>query len=152
MKKTVVLLTICAVTASLTMMASCSKKAEDTTSPAAPEAPAAAAPAPAPTAAAPDTAKTEAAIATPGAGGLTPQQIADSVSKSVCKRMTTCNPQGGSETDCVSGLSKDMAANLSDSAKSIAQAQLDTCLASITKATCEQLAAPTPPAGCEFMN
>lgn len=152
MKKSVAMFTICAVAASLILTSACSKKAEEPAAPAAPEAPVAAAPAPTPTTAAPDTAKTEAAIATPGAGGLTPQQIADSVSKSVCKRMTTCNPQGGSETDCVSGLSKDMAANLSDSAKAIAQAQLDTCLASITKATCEQLAAPTPPAGCEFMN
>lgn len=151
MNKPIALLTICAVAATLALTSACSKKAEDTTAPAATQAPAAAAPVTAP-AATPDAAKTEAAIATPGAGGLTPQKIADDVSKSVCKRMTACNPQGGSETDCVSGLSKDMAANLSDKAKSIDQAVLDSCLASITKATCEQLAAPTPPAGCEFMN
>lgn len=150
MKKPIALFTICAVAVSLTLTSACSKKGEDTAAPATTEAPAAAAPAAPATAS--DTAKTDVAVATPGAGGLTPQQIADAVSKSVCKRMTTCNPQGGSETDCVTGLSKDMAANLGDKAKSINQVALDGCLASITKATCDQLAAPTPPAGCEFMN
>lgn len=147
MKKPIALFTICAVAASLALTSACSKKVEDTAAPTTTEAPAPAAPA-----TAPDTAKTDAAAATPGTGGLTPQQIADAVSKSVCKRMTTCNPQGGSETDCASGLSKDMAANLGDKAKAINQVALDGCLASITKATCDQLAAPTPPAGCEFMN
>ncbi len=148
MKKTVALLTICAVVMSFAW-AACSKKTADTTQPAATEPPAATAPTSTP---APEAAKTEVSISTPGTGGLTPQQIADAVSKAVCKRMTGCNPQGGSETDCVTGLSKDMATNLSDNAKAINQTALDTCLASITKATCDQLAAPTPPAGCEFMN
>lgn len=142
MTKRVLLLTVCAVAASIAVAMGCTKKASEPAAPAGSQAPAAA----------PETAKTEVAVATPGAGGLTPQQIADTVSKSVCKRMTICNPQGGSETDCATGLSKDMAGNLSDKAKAVTQAQLDTCLASISKATCEQLAAPTPPAGCEFMD
>lgn len=137
MTKRVLTVIACAAMAASVLTMGCSKKAPD-----APEAPAAA----------PEATKTEAALSTPGAGGLSPQQIADTVSKTVCKRMTACNPQGGNETDCASGLSKDMASNLSDKAKAITQAQLDTCLASITKATCEQLAAPTPPAGCEFMD
>lgn len=147
MKKTFALFIICAVVAAVALAGACSKKAAEPAVPAATETPAAA-----PAAAAPEAAKTEAVVSTPGVGGLTPQQIADAVSRSVCKRMTTCNPQGGSETDCVTGLSKDMAANLSDPAKAITQAAMDGCLASISKATCEQLSAPTPPAGCEFMN
>jgi hypothetical protein len=138
MTKRILTMMACAVVASTLFTMGCSKKSPDapTTTPAA----------------APEAAKTEATLSTSGTGGLSPQQIADAVSKTVCKRMTACNPQGGSETDCISGLSKDMAGNLSDKAKAIAQAQLDTCMASITKATCEQLAAPTPPAGCEFMD
>lgn len=139
----ILILMTCAAMASSVGVIGCSKKA--------PEAPASP-PAATPATAAPEAAKIEASLSAPGTGGLSPQQIADAVSKTVCKRMTACNPQGGSETDCASGLSKDMAANLSDKAKAIAQAQLDTCLASIGKATCEQLAAPTPPAGCEFMD
>lgn len=135
MNRRLSLLTLCTLTVALALGTACSKKSPET-----------------PGAAAPDAAKSEASLATPGTGGLSPQQIADTVAKSVCKRMTGCNPQGGSESDCVTGLSKDMAGNLSDKAKAIAQAQLDTCLAAITKATCEQLAAPTPPAGCEFMD
>lgn len=141
MQKTVLAWIVCATMASLALAGGCSKKSATP--------PESQGPAPI---TAPDAAKTEAAVSTPGAGGLTPQRIADTVSKAVCKRMTACNPQGGTEADCSSGLSKDMAGNLSDKAKAIAQAQLDTCLASITKATCEQLAAPTPPAGCEFMD
>lgn len=137
MNKHVLTLIACAAVVATALTTGCSKKAPE---------------APATPAAAPEATKTEASLSTPGTGGLSPQQIADTVSKTVCKRMTACNPQGGAETDCASGLSKDMASNLSDKAKSITQAQLDTCLASITKATCEQLAAPTPPAGCEFMD
>lgn len=153
MKKRILAWAACATALSLALAVGCSKK-----SPQAPEAQApvaAPAPAPIPTAppaTAPEATKTEAALSTAGAGGLTPQQISDAVSKAICKRMTTCNPQGGSESDCASGLSKDMAANLSDKARAIVQTTLDTCLASVTKATCEQLAAPTPPAGCEFMD
>ncbi|PIR19874.1 MAG: hypothetical protein COV45_07805 [Deltaproteobacteria bacterium CG11_big_fil_rev_8_21_14_0_20_47_16] len=135
MKRRVALFSLCTILAATAFMGACSKKAADTSS----EAPA-------------DMAKSDMALSTAGAGGLTPQQIADAVSKSVCKRMSTCNPKGGSEADCATGLSKDMASNLSDKAKAIDQTALDACIASITKATCEQLAAPTPPAGCEFMN
>lgn len=137
MNKRILTLIACAAIASAVVTTGCSKKAPE--APVTPEA-------------TPEAAKTEASLSTPGTGGLSPQQIADAVSKTVCKRMTACNPQGGTETDCASGLSKDMASNLSDKAKAITQAQLDTCMASITKATCEQLAAPTPPAGCEFMD
>lgn len=147
MTKHASLFIVCVGIASVALAAGCSKKSPEApataTAPAAPTAP---------EAAVPEAAKTEAAIATPGTGGLTPQQIADAVSKTVCKRMTGCNPQGGKEVDCISGLSKDMAGNLSDKARSITQAQLDSCLDSINKATCEQLSASTPPTGCEFMN
>ncbi len=143
MTKNLSLLIVCAIAASLAVTTGCSKKAADTTAPATTQAPAATTP---------EAAKSDTAVATPGAGGLTPQQIADSVSKTVCKRMTTCNPQGGNEGDCISGLSKDMATNLSDKAKSVTQAQLTTCIDAITKATCEQLSGSTPPAGCEFMD
>jgi hypothetical protein len=136
MKRRIALLTLLAAV-SVVAGAGCFKKAPDT-----------AQPAPAPV----DATKTEAALSTPGTGGMTPQQIADTMSKAVCKRMTTCNPQGGSETDCVSGLSKDMAVNLSDKAKAITQAALDTCVGMIAKATCEQLSSDKAPGGCDFMD
>lgn len=107
-------------------------------------------PTPADTGAIIDTAKT--ADAVPGAGGLLPQQVADGVSKAVCKRLVVCNPSSGSETDCVTGMSKDMAGSLSDKAKAITQAQLDTCTAGVAKATCDQLSGQSAPTGCEFMN
>lgn len=130
-------LVLCAVATVFMMGSGCFKKSPE---------------APQPPAATSEASKSEASLSTPGSGGLSSQQIADAVSKAVCKRMTTCNPQGGSESDCSSGLSKDMAGNLSDKAKAVTQPQLDTCLASIGKATCEQLASPTPPSGCEFMD
>lgn len=143
MTKRASLFIVCVSVASVALAMGCSKKSSE--APATPEA------ATAPAATAPEAVKSEAALATPGAGGLTPQQIADALSKSVCKRKTTCNPGEGSESDCVAGLSKDMANNLSDASKTITQAQLDICLAAITKATCEQFASDKPPAGCEWI-
>lgn len=134
MNRRLFVLTACALTAAAALAMGCSKKSSETPVTGTPGA------------------DTAASVSTPGAGGLSPQQIADTVSKTVCKRMTTCNPQGGSEADCATGLSKDMAGNLSDAAKAITQPQLDACTAAITKASCDQLKADTPPAGCEFMN
>jgi hypothetical protein len=87
-----------------------------------------------------------------GKAELAPEQIADALSKSVCARMVACNTDAGiTEADCAAGMTKDLAQALPDKAKVVSQSGLDGCIAAITKASCEDLKAPSPPKGCEFM-
>lgn len=96
----------------------------------------------------------------PVAGATIPSdEIASSLSKAVCARMTACEQakktEGQppvSETDCTNMMAKDLAQALPEKAKAIGKDQLGTCVAAITKATCEELNAPSAPKGCEFMD
>lgn len=100
------------------------------------------------------TAPTEqsAAPTTPGAAELSPEQIADSLSKAVCGRIVACNKEAGTTADdCAAGMAKDLSQALPDKAKSVGKTTLDGCIAAITSASCDDLNAPTPPKGCEFM-
>lgn len=83
---------------------------------------------------------------------LTPEAIADVLSKAVCERMVACDQNAAiSVAECSSGMAKDLAQALPEKAKAVAKDVLDKCVASIAAATCESLNSPTPPAGCEFM-
>ncbi len=94
------------------------------------------------------TAPTEA----PAAAELTPEQIADALSKAVCGRIVACNQEAGTTADdCAAGMTKDLAQALPDKAKTVSKATLDGCIAAINAASCDDLNAPTPPKGCEFM-
>ncbi|MBI4365574.1 MAG: hypothetical protein HY543_02025 [Deltaproteobacteria bacterium] len=93
------------------------------------------------------------------AATITPEEIAGSLSKAVCARMTACEAgkqQPGqppvNEADCATMMSKDLSQALPEKAKAVSRDQLSTCVASITKATCEELNAPSAPKGCEFMD
>ncbi|MBI2346969.1 MAG: hypothetical protein HYV03_08895 [Deltaproteobacteria bacterium] len=94
------------------------------------------------------------------AAGILPDEIAGALSKAVCGRMTECEKakqQGQAQPpvsaeDCTNMMSKDLAQALPEKAKAINRDQLTTCVAAITKATCEELNAPTAPKGCEFMD
>lgn len=98
---------------------------------------------------------------TPPVAGATlaPDEIANTLSKAVCARMTVCEQtkktEGQppvSEADCTNMMAKDLAQALPEKAKAIGKDQLGTCVAAITKATCEELNAPSAPKGCEFMD
>ena len=96
-----------------------------------------------------DAAATSAAT---GSGGLSLQQIAESLSKSVCERMGACDKSAGlTVADCAAGMTSDLAQALPAKAGDTTKAQLDTCLGAIAKATCEELNSPNPPKGCEFI-
>ncbi len=89
---------------------------------------------------------------TPGTAELTPEQIADSLSKAVCGRIVACNQEAGtSATDCAAGMTKDLAQALPDKAKTVTKTSLDGCVAAISSASCDDLNSPAPPKGCEFM-
>ncbi|GEM_PF-4108265 len=95
------------------------------------------------------TKKTETA---PTAAAMKAEDISDALSKAVCGRMVACNQNAGvSEADCATGMSKDLVKALPEKAKTISKATLDSCVAAIGKATCEELSSPNPPAGCDFM-
>lgn len=83
---------------------------------------------------------------------LTPEAIADALSRAVCSRMVACNQNAGvTEADCAAGMTKDLSQALPEPARTVEKDVLDSCIESIKKASCEDLNSPTPPAGCEFM-
>lgn len=95
--------------------------------------------------------ETAASGATPAAE-LTPEQIADALSKAVCGRIVVCNQETGTTADdCAAGMTKDLSQALPDKAKVVSRTNLEGCVAAITSASCDDLNAPTPPKGCEFM-
>lgn len=109
----------------------------------------------------PDAAKGETPPATPPTAGATipADEIAGSLSKAVCARMTACEKekkQEGqppvSEADCTNMMTKDLAQALPEKAKAVSRDQLSGCVAAISKATCDELNAPNAPKGCEFMD
>lgn len=95
----------------------------------------------------------------PIAGRLVAEEIAGALSKAVCARMTICEKETAqqgqtppSEADCTTAMTKDLAQALPEKARTVNREQLTICVASITKASCDELKASTPPKGCEFID
>jgi hypothetical protein len=99
-----------------------------------------------------DDTPTKEEASTPTKASLTPESIADALSKAVCARMVACNAEAGlNEADCAAGMTKDLAQALPEKAKVVAKDTLNGCIAAINKATCDDLNSPRPPKGCDFM-
>lgn len=82
---------------------------------------------------------------------MTPNQVGDAISKALCKRLATCNPQSGNETDCVSDISGNLNSFLAYN-RDFTKTQITDCTTAIANGTCEQLSATKwSLSGCDFL-
>lgn len=89
--------------------------------------------------------------AAPAGTGVAPESISKSLSDALCKRMIECAPGTMEEADCATQTNQSLNDALKQNPLTVTQVQLDTCVASIGKGTCEEVMGTEPPAGCEFL-
>ncbi len=90
--------------------------------------------------------------ACPGAKKLSSDQVLESVVVAMCKKMVSCQPNAmPSEDFCKTTMKTAMTSNKDLPKVEATQKQVDTCVASIDKASCEGLMGSEPPAGCDFL-
>lgn len=95
---------------------------------------------------------TESVAATDSGEAVSVEEIATLLSKAVCERLVTCEESAGlTAADCAAGLKKDLEGLPAEKVATIQKPMLETCVAAITKSSCEDLQQPNPPAGCEFI-
>ena len=66
--------------------------------------------------------------------------------------MIECAPGIMPEEECVTQTTTSLKQAMTEKPLEITKGQLDTCVASITKSTCEEVMGTEPPKGCDFLN
>ncbi len=91
-------------------------------------------------------------LAACGGKKVSADKIIEEIVVAMCKKMTTCQPNAmPSEDFCKNSMKTALSSNKDLPKVEASQKQLDTCVASIGNATCENLLGSKPPEGCEFL-
>jgi len=87
-----------------------------------------------------------------GSKKIESDKVLESVVVAMCKKMVTCQPNAmPSEDFCKTTMKTAMSSNKDLPKVAATQKELDGCIASIDKASCDGLMGSEPPAGCEFL-